>query len=521
MTPAIKTGLWKLFLMYLGHSLISAVIDGGVEFAIAYGMYHNSHNPVQLWEFPNTISGDYCLTIFVQVGCNWLCEEIGLGFDIYRGHMYDVSWLKYPDYLPPQVCNFLDWYCEVDYGMTHKYETENDLYPNNLPENKQTTLIPKWHHHHTDKPNLFTFLYRFGIRFPDRNIFINAWNFLFNKVLRCVILGTFLFIFIWPPAIGISIGVGYKKPGRDETFFRHYPTPQVMKLVFAIVVAFACEFFICLTIVARYEWWRQKHEASLLDIEDEDDDDKLSKRIDMDGNTIVDDEDDEEEEENDTVSSDTSSKSSKKSKANSDSNDLLLHDAREQQSSLIDTEVEDNDDDDESSDDSDTDTTDDKDINDTNNKKAKETTSDNNTNDNFSFQDPAKAKKFSRSPSVSSGGATLNDQDTIVEGNDLEYHDGLEEDNKRKSLESKKSLPRKSLESKKSIPRKSLESKKSLPRKSIGSKKSLNPKKSLDKSLIDTEDEYNNDNDNPVSNRRSSLASSYDDYVSLQNPFMD
>lgn len=262
-------GRWWFFLGYLVmHCIGSAIIAGGLEFAIAYGMYKRSRYRMWLWAFPNTLSGDCALSLFIQVIVTWFSEECIIGRDSSLGHaptLEDVplavaaarladaatpaapaehgapSASQEKDFssldseqalvspsnrsvdnpLAPKKWRFLRWYLQVDRGI--------------LPRQHCTTR---------------EFYRALHIHYPDRSIFFNLLEWTFHVALRSFMWSCVCFCFVWPVTVGILAGIGHKV-GSHEYTFNHYPLPQVMKLLYAVTLGFAGTSMAVITILLR------------------------------------------------------------------------------------------------------------------------------------------------------------------------------------------------------------------------------------------------------------------------------
>lgn len=219
--------LFSLFYLFIYQGTGSVIISGGSEFGIAYGMYKSSSHRVTLWAFPNTLSGDCALSLFIQVAITWLVEELLVGYDDYLGHTCDL-----PDYIinyfyelltvrKGKFSRYLQWYFEINNGLL-QYKDENK-FSNNSDINLK-------------KLGLIQYFRRQVIKYPNEKLYFNIIEWLLRKVIRSIIFGALIFIFMWPITMGIMVPLGTKINGHDY-YYDHYPTPQIMKLVYSSVLA--------------------------------------------------------------------------------------------------------------------------------------------------------------------------------------------------------------------------------------------------------------------------------------------
>ncbi|ORY86816.1 hypothetical protein BCR37DRAFT_124130 [Protomyces lactucae-debilis] len=109
--PSNKLTGHQAFYLFVMHGLGALIISGGINFAIAYGMYANQNlvkNPIRLWRFPNTLSGDAAVTIFIQTVITWTIEGISANGDLRNGKVQAIGFIKEPRN------RFLRWYFFLD-----------------------------------------------------------------------------------------------------------------------------------------------------------------------------------------------------------------------------------------------------------------------------------------------------------------------------------------------------------------------------------------------------------------------
>ncbi|KOG96493.1 uncharacterized protein DI49_4821 [Saccharomyces eubayanus] len=245
-TPAgSRNSLWSILIyLFAVQGLGSAIISGGIEFAIAYAMYHSRKDRITLWAFPHTLSGDCALSLLIQVGLTWASEELLVGFDDYKKPVFRLNkWVVKPsplrndssEEIPAPRKRFI-----VDY-----FESENNLISNQsaLYNNHKWLfaflevnrgIIPKG-----SDATLKGFLASQFIHDSSRSKFVNFLEWTVQKFIRSMILAVPMFIVIWPISMGILAGIGHKM-GSYEYYFNDYPLPQVMKLISGVVIALVC-----------------------------------------------------------------------------------------------------------------------------------------------------------------------------------------------------------------------------------------------------------------------------------------
>lgn len=220
--------IFSIIYLFLYQGLGSAIIGGGSEFGIAYGMYQKSPHLVTLWAFPNTLSGDCALTLFIQVGVTWVVEELMVGYDDYIDNTFEFPswflnfWYNLIIVKRNKFSRYMQWYFEINTGiMRHrddnKYSNNKDI---DLPK---MSLLKFWRNH--------------VVKYPNEKLYFNIIEWLIRKVIRAMLFAVALFIFVWPICMGIFASIGNKINNHDR-YFNNYPEPQLMKLSYGAVVGF-------------------------------------------------------------------------------------------------------------------------------------------------------------------------------------------------------------------------------------------------------------------------------------------
>ena len=243
-----------LFYTFIFHGISSAIITGGIEFAVAYGMYSHPKNNdvVKMWGFPYTLAGDLVVTIFVQNIVTWFIEEIIVGGDWFQNNSChcpfgkNISMGPLAIWLEIKRCTILP-VDQIDYELIRHYRNPISLFwlhiklllfrnPNN---EKGKTLIFK---------------------------FKNLCVWIINKLIRAILLSVIIFIIVWPVTLGIITTLA-KYHIHHDYIYNNYPFPQVLKLVFGAVVAFICTPVMVITIILRNDnYLRLVKSGKLIDL---------------------------------------------------------------------------------------------------------------------------------------------------------------------------------------------------------------------------------------------------------------
>ncbi|CAI4039354.1 hypothetical protein SMKI_08G0170 [Saccharomyces mikatae IFO 1815] len=264
----VRNSFWFIiFYLFVIQALGSAIISGGIEFAIAYAMYHSRVDLITLWAFPHTISGDCALSLFIQVGLTWASEEILVGFDDYKRPVFRLNkWITKPlplgndsneEILPPRKRFIVDYFESKDNVILK----QNTLYMNHnwlfayLEINRG--IIPKG-----NEATLKDFLMSQFIHDDSRSKLVNFIEWFVQKFIRSMILAIVMFIVIWPVTMGILAGIGHKI-GSHDYYFNDYPLPQVMKLIYAVVIALISTPVTIIVIVLRNQFYEELYYEGL------------------------------------------------------------------------------------------------------------------------------------------------------------------------------------------------------------------------------------------------------------------
>ncbi|KAH8879599.1 hypothetical protein GQ53DRAFT_789162 [Thozetella sp. PMI_491] len=162
------------------HGIGALIVSGGINFAIAYGMYTTQDttlHPIRLFELPNTLAGDAAVTIILQCIVTWLIEFVMVTGDLRNGKLAPIG------FVAPPNNRFLRWFMFLD---------------------AQQKAVK-----------------------PGR---VGHWPlFLAAHALRGFIIAVPSFILLWGPTVGILTAVGARSGGDWE--FSNKWAPEIFKLI--------------------------------------------------------------------------------------------------------------------------------------------------------------------------------------------------------------------------------------------------------------------------------------------------
>lgn len=223
-----KSWLFNFFFIFVIHGVVSGIIAGGVEFAVAYGMYYKNSQPVLLWGFPNTLSGDCALSLFIQVGVTWACEEILVGWDCY---LENTPVLPFEIELPDETGHKLFWRLfEVKHGIFR------------------------------EDRSFRSYIRKQFVRYPNRTKLFNLFAWFVNKLIISMITAAMIWFWVWPVTMGILAGIGTKVGSHDYQF--HGWAPQIMKLIYGFVLGLMSSPLAIIVILLRDNWHLKYRETA-------------------------------------------------------------------------------------------------------------------------------------------------------------------------------------------------------------------------------------------------------------------
>ncbi|KAI1820690.1 hypothetical protein F4861DRAFT_49238 [Xylaria intraflava] len=180
--PSDHLTLHQFFYIFILDGIGAAAIAGGINFAIAYALYHDKGtqgSPIRLFQFPNTLAGDAAVTVFIQFLSTWLVEAVRVNLDLRKGAVQPIGFIPEPQW------RFLRWYMFLD-------------------RQEQTDEVRSLMH----------------------------WlRFIFSQLLRSLILVVVSFPFIFGACIGFLTLVGRRHGADWDWYFSATWAPEIFKLV--------------------------------------------------------------------------------------------------------------------------------------------------------------------------------------------------------------------------------------------------------------------------------------------------
>ncbi|KAI1811957.1 hypothetical protein GGS20DRAFT_578675 [Poronia punctata] len=181
--PTSKFTAHQIFYIFILDGIGAAILSGGINFAIAYALYHGrggEDSPIRLFQFPNTLAGDTAVTIFIQFLITWIIESVLVNLDLKKGAVAPIGF---------------------------------------IPEPRRKVL--RW----------FMFLDRPRQSCDVRSI--KHWlEFLLSQAIRSLILAAAFFPVLWGASVGFLVLVGKHRADDDwDWYYSATWAPEIFKLV--------------------------------------------------------------------------------------------------------------------------------------------------------------------------------------------------------------------------------------------------------------------------------------------------
>ncbi|KAH9890302.1 hypothetical protein F4778DRAFT_380086 [Xylariomycetidae sp. FL2044] len=209
--PSDKLTGHQIFYIFILDGIGAAILSGGINFGIAYAMYHQQDDlkkPVRLFRFPNTLAGDAALTVFIQILITWLIELNLVNMDLKKGGVQPIGFIREPRN------RFMRWFMFLD-------------------RQKQTHEVRG---------------------------FLHWISFLRSQVVRALLVAVACFPLMWGPSVGFLVLVGQKR--EDDWYYPSLWAPQVFKLVQGAVLGLLTTPPIVMFWLTRCGWALKQNEQS-------------------------------------------------------------------------------------------------------------------------------------------------------------------------------------------------------------------------------------------------------------------
>ncbi|KAI3324210.1 hypothetical protein HD806DRAFT_62771 [Xylariaceae sp. AK1471] len=210
--PTDKFTVHQFFYIFIIDGIGAAFVSGGINFAIAFALYHNkgsNESPIRLFQFPNTLAGDTAVTIFVQFLITWIIESILVNHDLKKGGVQPIGFIQEPEW------KVLRWFMFLD-------------------RQEQTHEVRSFKH----------------------------WlEYLFSQAIRSLILAVAFFPLIFGVSIGLLTLAGTRKAADWDWYYSAKWAPEIFKLVQGAVLGLLFTPPMVIFWLARCGWALRKNEG--------------------------------------------------------------------------------------------------------------------------------------------------------------------------------------------------------------------------------------------------------------------
>jgi len=95
--PTQRLSTHQLLYIFVINGLGGLIISGGINFAVAYGMYARTTEPIWLFQLPTTLLGDAGVTTIIQSIITWLITVLMVNGDLRSGGVAPIGFVKVPE----------------------------------------------------------------------------------------------------------------------------------------------------------------------------------------------------------------------------------------------------------------------------------------------------------------------------------------------------------------------------------------------------------------------------------------
>ncbi|KAI8236518.1 hypothetical protein K4K55_003793 [Colletotrichum sp. SAR 10_96] len=189
--PTLRFTAHQAFYIFGLDGVGAAILSGGINFGIAYGMYSFQNlatHPIRLFQLPNTLAGDAVVTILIQTMITWFIELILVEHDLKNGAIRPIGFYREP--VRP-LWRWLMLLAPIEDG---------------------------------------------GQVVPARS---KKWPaFLVDQFIRIGLIFVVSFFLLWGPSVGILVAIGKRGTGSDwDWYFQKQWAPQIFKGVLGGLLA--------------------------------------------------------------------------------------------------------------------------------------------------------------------------------------------------------------------------------------------------------------------------------------------
>ncbi|KAH7025738.1 uncharacterized protein B0I36DRAFT_365409 [Microdochium trichocladiopsis] len=216
--PTEKLSVHQLLYIFVINGLGGFIISGGINFAVAYGMYARTTEPIWLFQLPTTLLGDAGVTTILQSIITWLITVLMVNGDLRSGGVAPIGFVKQPKNRLIRWFMFLD---PEDSAPVTKVET-----------GKEEGCL---------------------------SVLVSRFSFIRDQALRGFIFSIPFFAVMVGPTVGILISHGTRSGG--DFVYPQIWTPQIFKLLYGGILGLFMSPLYVLFWTVRCGWAMQRGET--------------------------------------------------------------------------------------------------------------------------------------------------------------------------------------------------------------------------------------------------------------------
>lgn len=196
-------------------------------------MYTRTDDPIDLFEFPNTLIGDFAVTVIMQTIITWIVEMIVVNNDLRKASVRPIGFIDEPQLQDPSSPS--------------------------SPLGSVSRCLPRWA---IRAIRWFMLLDQPKSQRKRRGSIVRKLRYVFAQVLRAFLVSVFLFALLIGPTVGILIAIGVKQG--DDWFYASRWTPEFYKLILGGVLALLTSPFFAMYWMIKCGWNGGIHESVMI-----------------------------------------------------------------------------------------------------------------------------------------------------------------------------------------------------------------------------------------------------------------
>lgn len=196
-------------------------------------MYTRTDDPIQLFELPNTLMGDFAVTVIMQTIITWMVEMVVVNRDLRKASVRPIGFVDEPEL--------------------------NDPFSPSSPLGSVSRCLPRFA---ICAIRWFMLLDQPKAQRKRRRSIVRKLRYLLAQALRAFLVSIFLFALLIGPTLGILMALGVKEGG-DWVYASRW-TPEIYKLILGGVLALLTSPFFAMYWMIKCGWNGGIHESVMI-----------------------------------------------------------------------------------------------------------------------------------------------------------------------------------------------------------------------------------------------------------------